>query len=275
MSDEHSGKTVGVAVIGAGGRMGREVIRAVAAEDRARVAAAVERSGHETFGTDAHVLVGLPACDVLVSDDLTAALAASDVAVDFSSPSTTASLAESAAGAGCPMVTGVTGLSDQQREALKQAASKVPVVAAPNMSVGVNLLRKLVAQTTSVLGTNYDVEVVEYHHRHKVDAPSGTALMLAEAAASARKTSLDQVGRFSRAGQVGPRDDDEIGVLAVRAGEIVGEHVVLFAGPGERVELTHRALSRANFALGAVRAALWVIGRPPGLYDMQDVLGLK
>lgn len=257
-----------VAVPGAAGKMGRMVIAAVAerAAD-ARVAAALERTGHPGLGQEV-------APGVTIGDDVAAALAASDVVVDFTAPAASAALAAAAAERGVACVIGTTGLDADARGAIERASQRVPIVLAPNFSLGVNLLLGLVEQAARALGPEFDLEIVELHHRAKRDAPSGTAIAIAEALARGRGRSLDDVKRYAREGDVGPRPPGEIGVVAVRGGDVVGEHTAYFLGPEERIELTHRAGSRAIFARGAVHAALWVVGKPPRLYSMRDVLGV-
>ena len=201
--------------------------------------------------------------------------AAADVVIDFTVPAATATHAAMAAQAGTAMVIGTTGLSAEQQAAVDAAAAKVPVVQAGNMSLGVNLLVGLAKQAAAILGPDYDIEVVEMHHKHKIDAPSGTALMLGKAAAEGRGIDHDASAVMSREGHTGPRPDGTIGYATLRGGDVVGDHTVIFAGPAERIELTHRAGGRDIFARGAVRAALWCEGKAPGLYSMRDVLGLS
>ena len=262
-----------VGVLGAGGRMGRRVIAAVAAVPSLKVAAAVERAGAAEVGQDAGTLAGLAPLGVAVTADLAAALKACDVVIDFTAPDATRVHAEACASAGVAMVIGTTGLEGGSMAAVEAAAKKVPVVKAANFSIGVNALLAIVADLAAKL-EGYDVEVAEIHHRKKVDAPSGTALRLAEAAAAGRKQDLSKAMVSGRSGQVGARTDAEIGVLALRGGDVIGDHTVYFLGPGERIEVTHRAHSRDTFAAGAARAAAWVTGKPPRLYEMRDVLGL-
>ncbi len=268
-------RPVRVTIFGACGRMGRELVRAASDVNRIQVVAAVDRQDHPCMGEDSGVLAGIGRNHVVVTSDLEAALEKTDVVVDFSNHAATAELAKRTAEKGRGLVCGTTGIGPVAMDALKAASKLVPVVASPNMSLGMNVLFRIVADVAKALGEDYDVEIVEWHHRHKEDAPSGTALRLASAAAEALGRNLDETGRFGRHGHVGPRRREEIGVFAVRAGDVVGDHTVLFGGEGERLELVHRVTTRRAFALGALRAALWVFGRRPGLYDMQDVLGLK
>jgi 4-hydroxy-tetrahydrodipicolinate reductase len=264
-----------IVVAGAAGRMGGHIIRAVRAEADVALAGATERPGFHT-GEDAGTLAGLPALGVPVQGDLRQALAGgADVLIDFTAFEASAANAEIAAERGVALVIGSTGFTAEARARVEAAARRVPVVLSPNMSVGVNVLFSLVRQAARVLGDAYDVEIVEMHHRKKKDAPSGTAVRLAEVAAEALARDPARDLRCSRHGMIGERPPREIGVQTLRGGDVVGEHTVYFAGEGERLELTHRATSRDQFARGAVRAARWIAGRPPGLHDMADVLGLR
>ena len=266
-----------IAVPGSAGRMGKMVIEAIDEQPaHAQLAAALERSGHGSLGMPAAV-----GSDVRVTDDIAAALRGVDADVDFTQPAASVTLAQTAAAltaAGGPPVAaviGTTGLTAEERGALEQAARHIPMVWAPNFSLGVNLLLGLVEQAARALGDDFDLEVLELHHKLKRDAPSGTAIAIGEALARGRGTSLEQAKCYARQGDVGARPAGEIGVVAVRGGDIVGEHTAYFIGPGERIEISHKATSRAIFARGAVRAALWATGKPPGMYSMRDVLGLK
>lgn len=267
-----------VLIVGAGGRMGLAMARLIAqrAVPGLELVAAVDRAGAPLLGQDAGVAAGVPALGVVLGADLAAALAARpDVAVDFSSPAATAATAAQVAAAGVPWVVGTTGLGDTEKAAIAQAARKIPVVLSANMSLGVNLLYALVAQAARALaGLRYDCEIVERHHRRKKDAPSGTALYLGEAAAQGFGWNLKDVAVDGRSGIPGERPEKEIGFHAVRGGDVVGDHAVLFAADGECLELSHRATSRDTLALGALRAAAWLPGRAPALYGMRDVLGL-
>ena len=261
-----------VAIHGAAGRMGRNLVAACLDDPALELTAALVRPGGDAVGTDAGALAGRPAVGVEVSDRVDPG--AFDVAVDFTRPEASLALVEACRDAGRPLVIGTTGFSAEQRAAMGAAAREVAVVLAPNTGIGVNVAFGLVASAARALGDDYDVEVIEAHHRHKVDAPSGTALRLGEAAARALGRDLGECGVYARHGHTGERAPGTIGFSTVRGGEIVGEHTVLFAGSGERIEITHRAASREVFARGAMRAAAWLAGRDPGLYDMQDVLGL-
>ena len=267
-----------VLIVGAGGRMGLAMARLIAqrAVPGLELVAAVDRAGAPLLGQDAGVAAGVPALGVVLGADLAAGLAARpDVAVDFSSPSATAATAAQVAAAGVPWVVGTTGLGAAEQAAVAQAARKIPVVLSANMSLGVNLLYALVAQAARTLaGLRYDCEIVERHHRRKKDAPSGTALYLGEAAAQGFGWNLQDVAVDGRTGIPGERPEKEIGFHAVRGGDVVGDHTVLFAADGECIELSHRATSRDTLALGALRAAAWLPGRAPALYGMRDVLGL-
>ncbi|MBN1880823.1 MAG: 4-hydroxy-tetrahydrodipicolinate reductase [Deltaproteobacteria bacterium] len=269
---------INVAISGASGRMGRTVMTALMGEGDMTLSGALEMPGHPALGTPALAEQGGPgeaAERIKITDDMKAALEGADVLIDFSSPEGTVAVIRAAADAKIAAVTGTTGLSDDDVTRVTEASSVIPVVMAPNMSVGVNVLFKIAGEVAAVLGSAYDVEIIEAHHRQKVDAPSGTAKRLYEIIARALERDTEKAGVYGREGMVGKRTTEEIGVMAVRAGDIVGEHTVIFGGIGERIELVHRAHSRMTLASGAVRAARWVIGRQPGMYDMQDVLGLS
>ena len=262
-------------VSGAAGRMGGRIIHMLEAAEGITLSAALEQADNPQVGKDVGEVVGLPRKGVLVSGSLAEVLPQGDVLIEFTHPEATLEHLREVAAAGKAMVIGTTGLSPQQVEELKGLARKTRVVFAPNMSVGVNLMFKAVENIAQVLTEGYDVEIVEAHHRLKKDAPSGTALKLAQVIAQALGRDLEKVGVYGRQGITGERTKDEIGIMTVRAGDIVGEHTVIFGGTGERLEVIHRAHNRDNFARGAVRAAQWIVTQPPGLYDMQDVLGLK
>jgi len=263
-----------IAVFGAGGKVGKAIVRAVVESKEATLVAAIERPGFPYLAADAAQLAGLPAGGVSLAAERPAKGGA-DVWIDFSAPAATIENVEAAVATSSAIVVGTTGLSTADRERIAAAAKRIPVVFAPNMSVGVNVLLKLVTEAAATLGPGFDIEVVETHHRAKRDAPSGTALRLGEAAAEGLGRTFAAVARFERHGDVGPRTDSEIGMQTLRGGDVVGDHTVYFLGQGERIEITHRASSRDTFAHGAVRAALWLAGKRPGLYDMRDVLGLK
>ena len=264
---------VDIAVAGAAGRMGRYLIEACTQAENARCSAATEHPDSPALGNDAGLLAGVGELGVPVRADLAAARF--DVLIDFTRPAATLANLAHCRDAGKAMVIGTTGFDAGQKQAITAAAADIPVVFAPNMSVGVNLCLKLLETAARVLGDGVDIEIIEGHHRDKVDAPSGTALRMGEVVAEVLGRDLSQCAVYGREGHTGARQRSTIGFATVRAGDLVGEHTVLFADLGERVEITHKASSRMTFAKGAVRAALWLQGRAPGLYDMQDVLGLK
>jgi 4-hydroxy-tetrahydrodipicolinate reductase len=262
-----------IAVAGSSGRMGRTLIEAVLGAGDAKLAAALEQPGNSHLGEDAGEFCGKP-CGTLISADLAAALAGADVFIDFTRPEGTLAHLAACRAAGVRMVIGTTGLDAAARAAIATAAHDIGIVFAPNMSVGVNLLFKLVDTAARVLAQGYDIEVIEAHHRHKVDAPSGTALKLGEVAAAATGRDLEKNAVYDRHGVTGERDPAAIGFSSIRGGDMVGDHTVLFAGTGERVEITHQAWSRATYGDGALRAARFLMQHGCGLYDMQQVLGL-
>jgi 4-hydroxy-tetrahydrodipicolinate reductase len=261
-------------VTGAAGRMGRMLVKAIAETPGVALAAAIERPGAPALGQDAGLLAGVGAMGVTIADDPAAALANADAAIDFSAPAATVAFAALAAEARVAMVVGTTGLSEADLASLAAAARRAPIVRSGNMSLGVNLLAKLVRDAARALGREYDIEIVEMHHRMKVDAPSGTALLLGEAAARGRGVSLSDHSDRGRDGVTGARKPGAIGFASLRGGTVVGDHSVIFAGDGERVVLSHHAEDRALFARGALTAALWTRGREPGFYSMADVLGI-
>lgn len=261
-------------VVGAAGRMGRTLIRIVDETPGVTLAGAIERGGAPEIGEDSGVLAGLKANEIPVVSDPLPVFAAADGVLDFTVPAATIAFAELAAQARIVHVIGTTGLSADDEEKLQAAARHAAVVKSGNMSLGVNLLAALVRQAAKALDADFDIEVLEMHHRHKIDAPSGTALMLGRAAAEGRGIDLAQHSVRVRDGHTGPRPRGDIGFATLRGGSVVGEHTVVFAGEGEAIELTHKATDRALFARGAVKAALWARDRKPGLYSMADVLGL-
>jgi 4-hydroxy-tetrahydrodipicolinate reductase len=262
-------------VVGAAGRMGRMIINAIQNAEGITCIGAVEAAGHPSLGQDAGVVAGLGELKVRIEDDLKSVIQKGAVVIDFTAAEASLKNMEIAAQHHKSMVVGSTGFSAQQMERVKQLAKEFPCVLAPNMSVGVNLMFRIVEQVSRVLGNDYDCEIIEAHHRMKKDAPSGTALRLGEVIARGLGRRWEEVGVYGRKGLIGERSRKEIGMQVIRAGDIVGEHTVLFGGMGERIEITHRAHTRDTFAQGAVRAAKWVVKQKPGLYDMGDVLGLK
>ncbi len=263
-----------VAILGACGRMGQALLRLTAAATDLEIGGAATEPGDPAVGQDAHATLGLAPADVLLTDDLPAALAGCDVAIDFTLPAAAPGNARACAAAGVPLVMGTTGLTADGEAALQSAAGQIPVLYGRNMSLGVNLLTELVRLAAGTLGPEYDIEIVEAHHRHKVDAPSGTALQLGEAAAEARDRALEDVAVYTRHGQTGPRAPGAIGFVSLRAGSLAGDHRVLLAADEEIIELGHHAVNRAVFARGALQAARWLAGQPPGRYSMREVLGL-
>jgi 4-hydroxy-tetrahydrodipicolinate reductase len=263
-----------VGITGAAGRMGRTLIEAIGQTAGLELTAALEQPGSSLIGADAGELAGLGKIGVAVSGDLAAVIDSIDVLIDFTVPAATLSNLALCADAGKAIVIGTTGFSASEDDQIRRAAERVPVCKASNFSTGVNLCFKLLDMAARVLGDDVDIEIVEAHHRHKIDAPSGTALSMGGVVANALGRDLAEVAVYGREGQTGARKRETIGFATVRAGDIVGDHTVIFAADGERVEITHKASSRMSFARGAVRAAGWLVGRKPALYDMQDVLGL-
>jgi 4-hydroxy-tetrahydrodipicolinate reductase len=266
--------TTRIGIAGCGGRVGRLLIRTIHETPGATVAAGSERGDGGLVGRDLGELAGIEALGVAATESARAMFAASDVVIDFTAPAATLEHATMAAETGKAMVIGTTGIEAEGRARIAQAAKGAPIVFAANMSLGVNLLIGITRKVAAALGEDFDIEIVEMHHRHKVDAPSGTALALAEAAAAGRGVALEEVADRGRDGVTGARRRGAIGLAALRGGDVVGDHQVIFAAPGERIELGHRASDRGIYARGAVTAALWLKGRAPGLYGMDDVLGL-
>lgn len=264
-----------IAVVGAAGRMGKTLVEAVQQTPGAGLTAAIDRPDSTLVGADAGELAALGRIGVPLSGDLARVAEEFDVLIDFTHPSVTLKNLAFCRKAGKAMIIGTTGFSVEEKQRLAEAAKDIPIVFAANFSVGVNLCLKLLDTASRVLGDEVDIEIIEAHHRHKVDAPSGTALRMGEVVANALGRNLEEVAVYGREGQTGARDRQTIGFATVRAGDIVGDHTVLFAADGERVEITHKASSRMTFAKGAVRAAMWLEGKAPGLYDMQDVLELR
>lgn len=264
-----------IAVTGVSGRMGQMLVNTINASDAAEVCSAVEREGHAWNGQDLGVMMGGAASGLTVTSDVESALAEAEAVIDFTAPQATIAFSQAAARAGVAHIIGTTGMTSEEIAALAPAAERVAVVRAGNMSLGVNLLVQLTKKVAAALDEDYDIEVIEAHHNQKVDAPSGTALMLGEAAAAGRGVALDDVSDRARDGITGARRRGDIGFTAIRGGDIIGEHDVLFAATGERITLRHVASDRSVFARGAVKAALWARDKSPGAYDMLDVLGLQ
>ena len=264
-----------IAITGVSGRMGRMLVQTIDASEQAIVAAALERPDHPWIGQDLGAVMGTASRDVQVTDCIEQALKSSDAVIDFTAPAATITFAAAAAKAGAIHVIGTTGMSAAEIAQLGAPAERAVIVRAGNMSLGVNLLVQLTKRVAAALDDDYDIEVIEAHHNQKVDAPSGTALMLGQAAAEGRGVSLDDVSDRGRDGITGARKKGDIGFVAVRGGDIIGEHDVMFAAAGERITLRHVASDRSVFARGALKAALWARGRAPGAYDMLDVLGLQ
>jgi 4-hydroxy-tetrahydrodipicolinate reductase len=263
-----------IAVTGAAGRMGRELVRVIASTSGCSVSGGTEPPGSPHIGADLGVLAGLPPLGVVVTTDPLELVVKSDAVIDFTSPAATVEMAGLAANARIVHVIGTTGLSESDEAAIKAAARHATVIKAGNMSLGVNLLTAVTRRIAEALDADFDIEVVEMHHRHKVDAPSGTALMLGAAAAEGRGIDLASHSVRARDGHTGPRNRGDIGFATLRGGSVIGDHTVIFAGEGERIEVTHRAADRSVFARGAVKAAIWGQGKGPGLFNMIDVLGL-
>jgi 4-hydroxy-tetrahydrodipicolinate reductase len=263
-----------IAIAGAAGRMGRTLVEGILRSGDLQLGAALEAPGHLQLGTDAGEALGTP-CGVKIGADVAAAVAAADCIVDFTRPEATVANVAACVAAGKRAVIGTTGFTPAQKAAIAAAAQRIPIAMAPNFAVGVNVAFKLAEIAARILGDDYDVEIVEAHHRHKVDAPSGTALRLGEVVASARGRDLKSCAVYGREGITGERGVGTIAFHAIRGGDIVGEHTVIFAGEGERVEVAVKSGSRMTYAAGALRAARWLADRAPGLYDMFDVLGLR
>lgn len=265
-------KTTRIAIHGAAGRMGRAVIQTALATAGAKLVAAVDRRDNEELGEDVGAVVGLGPVGVAVGHVIDPVTEPFEVLIDFSQPEGTLAALEICRANKRAIVIGTTGFTPQQRATIAAAAQEIPVCTAANFSIGVNVVLGLLGDATRLLGDGYDVEIVEAHHRHKNDAPSGTALAMGEEVAHALGVNLKESAVYGREGQNGPRNKKTIGFATIRGGDVVGDHTVMFLGEGERVEITHKATSRLNFAQGAVRAACWLAGRKPGLYTMQDVL---
>lgn len=266
---------VNIAVAGARGRMGSRIAALSREYEGLALTGAFDKKGHKDAGKDIGELSGTGTLGVILRDSIEDVIDGADVIIDFTHTSSTLAHLREASRRGKAMVVGTTGFTKEDRAEIDSLARNIPLVLASNMSLGVNLLLKVLKDIARVLGDEYDMEIIEAHHRLKKDAPSGTALRMAEALAEATGRNLEEVAVYARKGMIGQRSGKEIGIQTIRAGDIIGEHTVIFGGLGERVEITHRASSRDTFARGALKAALWLKGRPAGLYDMQDVLGLK
>ncbi len=267
--------SVKIAVCGAAGRMGKTILEVCQQAETVEIAAAIEHAASPMLGVDAGEQAGIGRLDIPITDDIAAVADKFDVLIDFTLATSVAANIEKCRKAGKHIVIGTTGLSDEQKQQIENAANDIGIVFAPNMSVGVNLCFKLLQMASQVIGEEADIEIIEAHHREKKDAPSGTSLRMGEVIAETLGRDLKQCAIYGREGMTGARDKQTIGFETIRAGDIVGEHTVMFATTGERVEISHKATSRKTFASGAVRAAGWLANQPNGLYDMQDVLGLK
>ncbi|MGZ2259543.1 4-hydroxy-tetrahydrodipicolinate reductase [Roseobacter sp. A03A-229] len=268
------GEELRIVVTGVSGRMGQMLVETIAASDRTVLSGALERSGHAWVGRDLGVVMGGSESGVVVTDDVLGAFSGADVVIDFTAPAATIAFAQAAAESGIAHVIGTTGMTVDEIAQLEGPAQRTTIVRAGNMSLGVSLLVQLTKRVAAALDDDYDIEIIEAHHNKKVDAPSGTALMLGEAAAAGRGVVLEDVSDRARNGITGARETGHIGFTSIRGGDIVGEHDVMFAAAGERITLRHVASDRSVFARGALKAALWTRGRAPGAYDMLDVLGL-
>lgn len=266
---------VKVVVTGAAGRMGSRVVNIIQETEGVELVGATEQRGSRFIRKDSGEVAGIGRNGIPISDDIAGLTKDYDVIIDFTSPSPSLEHIYEAVEENKAIVVGTTGFSREQMEKIKDLSKEIRCVLSPNMSVGVNVMFKVVRDIAKVLGDDYDIEIIEAHHRMKKDAPSGTALKIAEIIADSLKRDLSKVGIYTRRGVIGERGREEIGIQAIRAGDIVGEHTVIFGGLGERLEIIHKAQSRDNFARGAVKAAIWIIQQPQGVYDMQDVLGLK
>ena len=264
-----------IIVAGASGRMGSRIIALSKEYPDIKLTGAFEKKGHEAVGKDIGLIAGIGETGIKLSERLEDIIENGDVVIDFTTPNSTKENVRLSSKKGKAMVIGTTGISKDDMKDMESLIKRISCVMASNMSTGVNLLLRVLQDVARVLGDEYDIEIIEAHHRLKKDAPSGTALKMAQVLADATSRSLDKVAVYARKGIIGERTKKEIGIQTIRAGDIVGEHTVIFGGLGERIEITHKASSRDTFARGALRAALWVSGKPAGLYDMQDVLGLK
>lgn len=265
---------INVSVMGAAGRMGQRIIYYLSGDKGIKIVGAKELEMHPSLGIDAGIFAGVGKIGVPITSDIAESSYGADVIVDFSSPKSTLLNASYASGEGKSMVIGTTGFTEMEDSELKELCRTIPCVVSANMSIGVNVMIEATRILARTLGDDYDVEITETHHKHKVDAPSGTALMIGQAAAEGLQRDFGEAARFERHGRIGERQPGEIGIQSLRGGDVVGEHTVMFLGDGERIELTHRAFSRDNFARGVLRSVKWIYGKPPGIYSMKDVLDL-
>lgn len=261
-------------IIGASGRMGRSIASILVDDDSVEITGALEVSGHPDIGKSLGDIVGNEKIATVINEDFDEACDNSDILIDFTAPESTLMNLKYAYENGKSMVIGTTGFSHSEQAELEKLAEKIPCVISPNMSIGVNILFELSKKVASLIGDSYDIEIVEAHHRNKVDAPSGTAIGIAKSVAQGLKVKLDDAARYERYGKIGERKKGEIGIQTIRGGDVVGDHTVMFLGDGERLELTHKASNRDNFSKGVLLAVKWLPGKPPGIYSMKDVLGL-
>ena len=267
-------RMIKVVVTGAYGRMGSRILKLLLNEKGIEVVGATERHGHPSLGNDAGEVVGEKRINVSLSESLEVSASQADVIVDFTSPQASINHVKYASMTGKPMVIGTTGFSSKEQKELETLARQFPCVISPNMSIGVNVMFEISKQLAQLLGNEFDIEIIEAHHRKKVDSPSGTAIKLGEIVADASGREFKSAAKFERYGHIGERKPNEIGIQTIRGGDIVGEHTIMFCGLGERLELTHKALNRDIFARGAIHALRWVVGKPPGIYSMKDVMGI-
>ncbi len=264
-----------IGILGCSGRMGRNLLKEVISTDGCFLSGGLSKAESDFIGYDLGLLAGLDNLGITVSDDVESFVSEADVIIDFTTPASTMNCLELTSRLNTAHIIGTTGLSGEQISNIENYAKKIPIVHSHNMSMGINILSNLVEQVARTLDDSFDIEIVEMHHKHKVDAPSGTALTLGKAAADGRNIALHDVARKTRDGQIGERETGEIGFSTIRGGDVIGDHTVIFAGNGERIELTHKASNRSIYASGAVRAAIWIEGKSSGLYSMKDVLGLS
>lgn len=262
-------------VIGACGRMGKRIVNIIYETEDIGLSGGAEHKGHGLIGKDIGECAGIGTIGIKISSDIKDVIKDADVVIDFSSPQVSMESLREAVKQNKAAVIGTTGFSNKEKDEINELTKDIPCVLSPNMSIGINVMFKIVRDMAAVLGDAYDVEIIEAHHRFKKDAPSGTALKIAQVAADALKRNLDEVCTYTRKGIIGERSQEEIGIQTIRAGDIAGDHTVIFGGIGERLEITHRAQSRDTFARGAVFAAKWILGKTKGIYDMHDVLGIK